>query len=109
MGGAERATVGKIERDGQVRPTRSSKGRHAALPCRSLPVEQRLHNFKEVALGFTREMAMAEARRCLRCDLEAGGHNVSNGQSPNADARLAVAANTEPTAGAANSTAQSRV
>jgi NADH-quinone oxidoreductase subunit F len=27
-------------------------------------------NFKEVALGFTQEMAIKEARRCLRCDLE---------------------------------------
>ncbi|HEX9014422.1 MAG TPA: hypothetical protein VF960_00305, partial [Chloroflexota bacterium] len=36
-----------------------------------LPVEMRKGNFMEVALGFTREMAMAEARRCLRCDLEA--------------------------------------
>jgi len=40
-----------------------------AMP--ELPVDQRRTNFKEVALGFTREMAMAEARRCLRCDLEA--------------------------------------
>ena len=36
-----------------------------------LPVEMRRANFMEVALGYTREMAMAEARRCLRCDLEA--------------------------------------
>jgi NADH-quinone oxidoreductase subunit F len=35
-----------------------------------LPVEMRKGNFMEVALGYTREMAMAEARRCLRCDLE---------------------------------------
>jgi NADH-quinone oxidoreductase subunit F len=27
-------------------------------------------NFKEVELGFTAEMAIREARRCLRCDLE---------------------------------------
>ena len=36
----------------------------------SLTSEKRLGNFKEVELGFTREMAMIEARRCLRCDLE---------------------------------------
>ena len=36
-----------------------------------LPVEQRRTNFMEVALGYTVATAMAEARRCLRCDLEA--------------------------------------
>ena len=35
-----------------------------------LPVEERSGNFKEVELGFTEEMAIKEARRCLRCDLE---------------------------------------
>jgi len=35
-----------------------------------LPVEERTGNFKEVELGFTGEMAVKEARRCLRCDLE---------------------------------------
>ena len=27
----------------------------------------RAHNFKEVALGFTEEMALAEAKRCIQC------------------------------------------
>jgi NADH-quinone oxidoreductase subunit F len=35
-----------------------------------LPIEMRRGNFMEVALGYTRDVAMAEARRCLRCDLE---------------------------------------
>jgi NADH-quinone oxidoreductase subunit F len=35
-----------------------------------LPVEERSGNFREVELGFTEEMAIKEARRCLRCDLE---------------------------------------
>jgi NADH-quinone oxidoreductase subunit F len=35
-----------------------------------LPVEQRSGNFGEVELGFTEEMAIKEAKRCLRCDLE---------------------------------------
>ncbi len=34
-----------------------------------LPPEQRVKNFKEVELGFTEEMAVNEARRCLRCEL----------------------------------------
>jgi len=36
----------------------------------TLPIEQRVCNFKEVELGFTKEMAILEAKRCLRCDLE---------------------------------------
>jgi len=35
-----------------------------------LPAEERSGNFKEVELGFTQEMAIKEAKRCLRCDLE---------------------------------------
>jgi len=29
--------------------------------------DERIHNFSEVALGFTQEQAVAEARRCLNC------------------------------------------
>lgn len=32
-----------------------------------LSVEERVGNFKEVELGFTREMAVREAKRCLSC------------------------------------------
>jgi NADH-quinone oxidoreductase subunit F len=35
-----------------------------------LPPERRRNNFDEVELGYTREMAMEEAKRCLRCDWE---------------------------------------
>jgi glutamate synthase (NADPH/NADH) small chain len=31
------------------------------------PAEERIHNFNEVALGYTFSMAVAEARRCLSC------------------------------------------
>jgi NADPH-dependent glutamate synthase beta subunit-like oxidoreductase len=34
-----------------------------------LPVEQRINNFSEIALGFAKQRACEEARRCLRCDL----------------------------------------
>lgn len=37
----------------------------------SLLVEQRLKDFSEVELGFTEADAILEAKRCLRCDLEA--------------------------------------
>ena len=36
----------------------------------SLPVNERRNNFNEVDLNMTEEMAIKEARRCLRCDLE---------------------------------------
>lgn len=36
-----------------------------AMPCQ--PPEERRHNFKEVALGYTKEMAAAEASRCMQC------------------------------------------
>ncbi|MHC4641609.1 MAG: NADH-quinone oxidoreductase subunit NuoF [Planctomycetota bacterium] len=39
-----------------------------AMPM--LPVQERSGNFREVELGFTEEMAIKEAKRCLRCDLE---------------------------------------
>jgi NADH-quinone oxidoreductase subunit F len=35
-----------------------------------LDLEERKGGFKEVELGFTEEMAIKEAKRCLRCDLE---------------------------------------
>ncbi len=37
----------------------------------SRPVEQRLKDFSEVELGFSEADAVLEAKRCLRCDLEA--------------------------------------
>ena len=36
----------------------------------TLSAEERSKNFKEVELGFDEKMAMKEARRCLRCELE---------------------------------------
>ena len=36
-------------------------------PMPTLPVSQRVSNFKEVALGFTAEAATEEAKRCLNC------------------------------------------
>ena len=38
------------------------------MPC--IPVEKRTKSFEEVELGFSEAAAMAEAKRCLRCDLE---------------------------------------
>jgi NADH-quinone oxidoreductase subunit F len=36
----------------------------------SIPIDQRTSSFKEVELGFGEAAAIAEAKRCLRCDLE---------------------------------------
>ncbi|MBA7598445.1 Ferredoxin--NADP reductase [subsurface metagenome] len=36
----------------------------------SLSVDDRKNNFKEVEQGFSEEIVIKEARRCLRCDLE---------------------------------------
>jgi NADPH-dependent glutamate synthase beta subunit-like oxidoreductase len=36
----------------------------------SLPIKERLRGFDEVELGLSEEMAMAEGKRCWRCDLE---------------------------------------
>lgn len=35
------------------------------MPCQ--PAAERVHNFREVALGYTPEMAVSEATRCLQC------------------------------------------
>ena len=35
----------------------------------ALPADRRMADFREVNLGFSKEMAVREARRCLRCDL----------------------------------------
>jgi NADH-quinone oxidoreductase subunit F len=39
-------------------------------PVPVLSLEERSGNFREVELGYTEEMAIKEAKRCLRCDLE---------------------------------------
>ncbi len=39
-------------------------------PMPTLPVKQRTRDFSQVELGYSDEMAIEEANRCLRCDLE---------------------------------------
>lgn len=43
------------------------KAKRPKMPV--LSIKARNKNFKEVELGFTEEMAIKEARRCLRCEL----------------------------------------
>jgi len=55
--------------EGEVTPLEEAEEkRRPKMP--SLPVEQRLGDFKQVELGYSDEMAIEEAMRCLRCDLE---------------------------------------
>ena len=46
-----------------------------------LSVSQRRKNFKEVEMGLTEEMAVQEARRCLRCDLQTEDGKISTGRT----------------------------
>jgi len=39
----------------------------ARVPMREQPVEERIHNFNEVPLGYSAEEAVEEAKRCLQC------------------------------------------
>jgi len=41
--------------------------RKERIKDRKQPVEERIKNFSEVALGYTEEQAVAEASRCLQC------------------------------------------
>ncbi|RLE88596.1 MAG: glutamate synthase (NADPH), homotetrameric [Thermoprotei archaeon] len=40
-----------------------------AVPMRKLSMDKRLTTFEEVALGYTEEEALEEAKRCLKCKL----------------------------------------
>jgi len=43
--------------------------KQARIPISSIPVEERIHNFREVDLTLTEKEALAEAERCLRCGI----------------------------------------
>jgi NADH-quinone oxidoreductase subunit F len=56
----------------QVEPTELTEEEIEKLTRPEMPsqlVPERTTNFNEVELGFTQEMAVNEAKRCLRCDL----------------------------------------
>jgi len=46
-----------------------------------VPTDRRLKDFSEVELGFTEADAIREAKRCLRCDLEAREERKKTGHS----------------------------
>ncbi len=49
----------EVKKKKEINPTR--------LPMPKQTPEERIRNFDEVALGFTGELAIAEAQRCLQC------------------------------------------
>jgi NADH-quinone oxidoreductase subunit F len=55
-----------------------AKGRRPQM--RSLPIARRAKNFNEVERGLTEGAAKAEARRCLRCDLETEDGKKAQGE-----------------------------
>ena len=57
----------------QTIPTDEEVKEKARLNQKELPLKKRKTSFKEVALAYTPEEAIAEASRCLRCDLDIGG------------------------------------
>ncbi|MFA5032903.1 MAG: NADH-ubiquinone oxidoreductase-F iron-sulfur binding region domain-containing protein [bacterium] len=52
----------------ELSETEITEAKRPAMPL--LSVKDRNNNFKEVSLGFTKDVIIKEARRCLRCDLE---------------------------------------
>ncbi len=52
----------------QVVDEEVKEGPRAVMP--ELPVRDRLKGFREVERGFSKEVALAEACRCLRCDVK---------------------------------------
>lgn len=65
---------GKLPQDIGFSFTKPDEDTLAELPPRVkeqiIPLKQRKRGFAEVVLGLDREQALAEAGRCLRCDLE---------------------------------------
>ena len=55
--------------EGEVIPE-IEEGEKPRVSIHTLPLNNRLNSFVEVELSLNEEMAVEEARRCLRCDLE---------------------------------------
>ena len=48
-------------------PSERNSAQSAAVSMRKIDIQNRAHTFSEVALGYTEEEALREARRCLSC------------------------------------------
>ncbi len=51
-----------------MNPERQAKFKIARVPVPKQDANQRIHNWGEVFLGYTPELAMVEAARCLQCE-----------------------------------------
>ncbi len=51
--------------EGKKKKSRKETPKRVAMPCQ--PAEERIKNFREVALGYSPGQALEEARRCLQC------------------------------------------
>ena len=50
-----------------IEDTRTKEELWKKVPMKALPANERIHNFNEVYLGYSKEEAVLEARRCMRC------------------------------------------
>ncbi len=69
LGGSGDITETLAPPEGELAPLEEAEEQWRP-PMPTVPVEQRLSNFVQVELGYNDEMAIEEAKRCLRCDLE---------------------------------------
>jgi NADH-quinone oxidoreductase subunit F len=69
LGGSGDITETLATPEGELAPLEEAQERWRP-PMPTVPVEQRLGSFVQVELGYNDEMAIEEAKRCLRCDLE---------------------------------------
>jgi len=65
QGGDLRAGRGEPEPVAELPAERIEPRPH--VPMRFLPIDERVDDFREVELGYTEEMAIEEAKRCLSC------------------------------------------
>ena len=56
--------------EGELAPLEEAEEEKRQPPMPTLPLEQRLSSFAQVELGLSEGVAVEEAKRCLRCDLE---------------------------------------
>lgn len=63
-------TLAPMERLEELQLLPVEEGEHHREPMRYRSAKNRTKGFSQVELGFTRKAAVAEATRCLRCDLE---------------------------------------
>jgi len=61
-----------VPQEGEILPfdVAEAEGEKYRPPMRLMALDERLHCFAQVELGFDEQQAIEETKRCLRCDLE---------------------------------------